>query len=113
AAGTTETWQVGDVLTLGVRGSANPMTLTLYRNGNAVLTWTSSSDAEVKTGGSPGIGIYSPSGLGLTLDNWEGGNLVPDTQAPSAPGDLVATALSVSHVKLSWTASTDNDGVAG
>jgi fibronectin type 3 domain-containing protein len=25
----------------------------------------------------------------------------------------VATALSVSWVKLSWTASTDNDGVAG
>ena len=77
AAGTTETWQVGDVLTLGVRGSANPMTLTLYHNGNAVLSWTSSSDAEVRTGGSPGIGIYSPSGQGLTLDNWEGGNLVP------------------------------------
>jgi hypothetical protein len=82
AAGTTETWQVGDVLTLGVRGSANPMTLTLYHNGNAVLSWTSSSDAEVRTGGSPGIGIYSPAGLGLTLDNWEGGNLGPDTPTP-------------------------------
>jgi hypothetical protein len=89
------------------------MTLTLYRNGNAVLSWTSSSDPEVRTGGSPGIGIYSPSGQGLTLDNWEGGDLVPDTQAPSAPGDLVATALSVSWVNLSWTASTDNDGVVG
>ena len=113
ATGTTETWQVGDVLTLGVIGSANPVTVTLYHNGNAVLSWTSSSQAEVKNGGSPGIGIYSPSGEALTLDNWEGGNLGPDTQPPSAPGNLVATAIGVSQVHLSWTASTDNVGVTG
>jgi hypothetical protein len=111
ATGTTETWQVGDVLILGVMGSANPVTVTLYHNGNAVLSWTSSSQAEVKTGGSPGIGIYSPNGQALTLDNWQGGNLVADTQPPSAPGNLVATALGVSQVKASWTASSDNVGV--
>ncbi len=113
ATGTTETWQVGDVLMLGVTGSGNPVTVTLSHNGNAVLSWTSSSEAEVKTGGSPGIGIYSPSGEALTLDNWEGGNLGPDTQPPSAPANLVATAIGVSQVHLSWTASTDNVGVAG
>ena len=49
----------------------------------------------------------------LAIDNWEGGNLGPmgtsdaDRQAPSVPGNLVATALGVSQVKLSWTASTD------
>jgi hypothetical protein len=88
--------------------------LTLYHNGNAVLTWTSSSDAEVKTGGSPGIGIYSPGGQTLTLDNWEAGNvgsLAPETRAPGAPGNLVATASGVSQVRLSWTASTDKVGV--
>ena len=113
ATGTTETWQVGDVLTLGVIGSAHPVTVTLYHNGNAVLSWTSSSQAEVKNGGSPGIGIFSPSGEALTLDNWEGGNLGPDTQPPSAPGNLVATAIGVSQVHLSWTASTDDVGVTG
>ena len=113
ATGTTETWQVGDVLTLGVIGSANPVTVTLYHNGSAVLSWTSSSQAEVKNGGSPGIGIYSPSGEALTLDNWEGGNLGPDTQPPSAPANLVASAIGVSTVHVSWTASTDNVGVAG
>ena len=113
ATGTAETWQVGDVLSLGVIGSAHPVTVTLYHNGNAVLSWTSSSQAEVKNGGSPGIGIYSPSGQALTLDNWEGGNLPPDTQPPSAPGNLVATAIGVSQVHLSWTASTDNVGVTG
>ena len=33
------------------------------------------------------------------------------TQAPSVRGNLVATALGVSQVKLSWTASTDNVGM--
>ena len=89
------------------------MTVALYHNGNVVLSWTSSSQAEVKNGGSPGIGIYSPSGQALTLDNWEGGNLGPDTQPPSVPGNLVATAIGVSQVHLSWTASTDDVGVTG
>jgi chitodextrinase len=39
------------------------------------------------------------------------GILVPQAQAPSARGNLVATALGVSEVKLSWTASTDKMGV--
>ena len=113
ATGTTETWQVGDALMLGVTGSVNPVTVTLYHNGSAVLNWTSSSNAEVKTGGSPGIGIYSPTGEDLTLDNWQGGNLPADTQPPSAPTNLVASTLGVSQVNLSWTASTDNVRVTG
>ena len=32
-------------------------------------------------------------------------------QAPSVPGNLMATASGVSQVKLSWTASTDKVGV--
>jgi hypothetical protein len=79
------------------------------------LTYTDAS--ENLAGGSPGIGIFSPSGDHLTIDNWEGGNLglmgmlVPETQMPSVRGNLVATALGVSQVKLSWTASTNNVGV--
>jgi hypothetical protein len=113
ASGTTETWQVGDVLRLVVEGSANPVTVILYHNGNAVLSWTSSSPAEVKNGGSPGIGIYSPSGQALTLDNWEGGTLAPDAQPPSAPTNPVATAIGVTQIHLNWTASADNVGVTG
>jgi Fibronectin type III domain. len=113
ATGTTETWRVGDVLMLGVRGSVHPVTVTLYRNGSAVLDWTSNSNPQVKTGGSPGIGIYSPTGQLLTLDNWQGGNLWPDTQPPTTPTNLVARTLGVSQVNLSWTASTDDVGVTG
>ncbi|WP_422723970.1 discoidin domain-containing protein [Hyalangium rubrum] len=36
-----------------------------------------------------------------------------DTQAPSTPANLTATAPSSSQVNLTWTASTDNVGVSG
>ena len=36
-----------------------------------------------------------------------------DTQAPTAPTNLAASVASSSQINLSWTASTDNVGVAG
>jgi hypothetical protein len=114
--GSTETWVAGDIIRLEAAG-LNPVQLTLLRNGNPVLTYTDSTENLV--GGSPGIGIYSPSGDHLTIDNWEGGNLglmgilgsfAPETQKPSQQGNLVATALGVSEIKLNWTASTDKAG---
>ncbi|MCY9591363.1 bacillolysin [Paenibacillus chitinolyticus] len=36
-----------------------------------------------------------------------------DTQAPTAPGNLVSTGKTSSSVTLSWSASTDNVGVTG
>ena len=36
-----------------------------------------------------------------------------DTQAPTTPTNLAATPVSASEIDLSWTASTDNVGVAG
>ena len=38
---------------------------------------------------------------------------VVDTQAPTAPSALTATAASSTQINLSWTASTDNIGVTG
>jgi len=37
----------------------------------------------------------------------------PDTQAPTVPTNLSATAVSVSQVNLAWAAATDNVGVTG
>ena len=114
STGSTETWVAGDIIRLETSG-LNPVQLRLLRNGNPVLTYTDATENLV--GGSPGIGIYSPSGDHLTIDNWEGGNLglmgmlgmlVPETQEPSVRGNLAATAIGVSQVKLSWTASMDN-----
>src|SRR5439155_11542233 len=111
ADGFTETWSPGDIVGLEASGSG-PVNLTLLKNGIPVLTYTDSTYNI--TGGSPGIGMFSPSGSNLRVDNWEGGDLgtlgvlLPETQAPSAPGNLVATAIGVSQVHLSWTTSTDN-----
>ena len=38
---------------------------------------------------------------------------VSDTQAPTKPGNLTATAITPSQVNLSWAASTDNIAVTG
>jgi hypothetical protein len=112
--GSTETWVAGDIIRLEASG-VNPVQLTLLRNGNPVLTYTDTTENLV--GGSPGIGIWSLSGTHLAIDDWAGGNLamqgifMQQAQAPSVRGDLVATALGVNQVKLSWTASTDDVGV--
>jgi len=37
----------------------------------------------------------------------------PDSEAPTAPAGLIATAVSSSRIDLSWAASTDNVGVTG
>jgi chitodextrinase len=114
STGSTETWLAGDIIRLEAAG-LNPVQLRLLRNGNPVLTYTDAT--ENLLGGSPGIGIYSPTGDHLAIDNWEGGNLglmgmlVPEMQEPSVQGNLVATALGVSQVKLTWTASMHNVGV--
>ena len=39
------------------------------------------------------------------------GPVMPYTPAPTMPGNLVATALGLSQIKLSWAASTDNADV--
>jgi chitodextrinase len=51
-------------------------------------------------GGAPDLGAYeySPS---------------TDTQPPTVPTSLTATAISTSQINLAWTASTDNVGVVG
>lgn len=38
---------------------------------------------------------------------------VPDNQPPSVPSNVTATAQSPTSIKVSWSASTDNVGVAG
>lgn len=108
--GSTETWVAGDIIRLEAVG-LNPVQLTLFRNGNPVLTYTDTTENLI--GGSPGIGIYSPTGEHLAVDDWQGGNLgtegivVEQMQAPGVRGNLAARALGVSEVELSWKPPTD------
>jgi len=48
-----------------------------------------------------------------TLPCGAGSGTAADTQAPTIPANLAASATSSSQINLSWNASTDNVGVAG
>src|SRR5579859_2155558 len=113
ATGSAVTWHVGDTLKLEISGSVNQVTLSMYQNGTPVLMWRSTLPAQVFTGGSPGIGIYSPSGDNLTIGSWKGGDLDPDTNAPTIPANLVASVVGMTNINLSWKSATDNVGVVG
>ncbi|MEJ1962982.1 MAG: fibronectin type III domain-containing protein [Gammaproteobacteria bacterium] len=54
----------------------------------------------------PNLGSYSGTASATT-------QAAADTQAPTAPTNLTATAASSTQVNLSWTASTDNVAVTG
>ncbi|RZN80956.1 MAG: T9SS type A sorting domain-containing protein [Winogradskyella sp.] len=43
----------------------------------------------------------------------DGGGPAPDTEAPSAPTNVVASNVTTNSATLSWSASTDNVGVTG
>lgn len=49
----------------------------------------------------------------LTIDYDPGGSGSGDTQAPSVPGNLAASAVSAASVTLGWSASNDNTAVSG
>jgi chitodextrinase len=71
--------------------------------------------------GTYSFGIITPGATNLNFDSKEGVNAAQlvinlafqDTQAPSVPAGLAASAISSTQVDLSWQASTDNVGVAG
>jgi chitodextrinase len=56
-----------------------------------------------------GAGNRSPQSTPLTVAT----SVCPDTQAPSAPGSLRATAATTSSVVVAWNPSTDNVAVTG
>ena len=110
--------QNGDVVKASIVGSE----ISVYINGNKV---NDVIDSTYKSG-APGIGFFnagssnSPnSDYGFTnftaSDNGSGGTTqtAGDTTPPSSPTNLSGSAFSSSQINLSWTASTDNVGVAG
>ena len=55
----------------------------------------------------------SPSAMYTVLVAGSGGGGPPDTDPPSVPTGLAASAVSSTSIELSWSASTDDAGVAG
>ncbi len=59
-------------------------------------------------------GISRPQGAGWDIGAYEYDDGSPsDTESPTIPENLIATAISSSQINLSWTASTDNIEIAG
>src|SRR5207249_1718138 len=59
--------------------------------------------------------VFLPTAGGTFTDSGTGAchTASPDTEAPSAPAALTATATSATRVDLTWTPSTDNVAVTG
>jgi len=91
----------------------------IYRNG--ALLGTSATTSYADTAAQPSTSYsyyalaYDAAGNTSTPSNTASVTTpaTPDTTPPSAPSGLAATVPSATEVDLSWTASTDNVGVAG
>src|SRR3989454_10789310 len=92
-----------DGANLGAEVTAAPYSTswntTLAANGSHTLTAVARDAAGNST---------TSAGVSVTVSN-----AVPDITPPSVPTNLSASAGSSSQITLSWTASTDNVGVAG
>ena len=120
----------GTPFTVQTPDAANISSVVLVRNGTVThafgmdqrevgMSFTAGSGALTVTA-PPNSNIAPPGYYMLFILNSAGVpslakmvQLGPDTQAPTAPTNLGATAISGSQINLSWTASTDNVGVTG
>jgi len=92
-----------DGANLGSEDTSSPYSIswntTQASNGSYTLTATARDAVGNQT---------TSSGITITVNN-----ISSDTQAPSLPANLSATAVSSDQINLTWAASTDNVGVAG
>jgi fibronectin type 3 domain-containing protein len=87
---------------------ANGSSLVLKRNG---ATLNGAVTDATYTVGDVGVGVYNQ--VSVLIDNWRGGDIRADTQAPTAPTSPAASVVSSSAINVTWIASTDNVGVTG
>ncbi len=90
----------------------------IYRNGTQItntLTGTTYSDAGLSASTQYCYTVSASDSAG----NWSTQSIqscattLADSQAPTVPGSVTATAVSSSQINLSWSASADNTGVTG
>ena len=86
-----------------VQGAANP------------ATWFTDSGPAAQGSHSYQVSAYDVAGNESAVAGPVTGTTLPDTAAPSVPGDLAVSGVTSSSISLSWRASTDagGSGVAG
>jgi fibronectin type 3 domain-containing protein len=84
---------------------ATPGAATGFSDTTGLVANTSYSYRVRAADAAANLSVYSNSASATTES--------PDTQAPTAPGNLTATAASGSVINLSWAAALDNVGVTG
>lgn len=99
------TWSAADVFKLESYG-LGPVFLYIYQNG-VVVADCSHAGAQVITGGNPGIGIFSPVGTDLIVDDWAGGTIL--TSLPDITSDTFVRADGAPG--LGWASTPDNSGL--
>jgi chitodextrinase len=113
-------FSVSDPVVNGVSIRIAPGTTSIVQSKlvDANPSTTTFSDAALGVGGTvvdplTGVSVTTlsvgPAGASVSIQMPGGG----DTQAPTGPSSLSATATSSSSVQLSWPSATDNVGVAG
>jgi chitodextrinase len=89
----------------------------VYRNdakiGSSATTSFEDIDLSPETTYNYKVSAYDAAGNESDFSATISPNTAADTEAPTVPTNLVATAVSISQINLSWTASTDNVGVTG
>ncbi|HVQ43946.1 MAG TPA: Ig-like domain-containing protein [Candidatus Saccharimonadia bacterium] len=117
----TATAVAGPQVNLSWGASSDAVGVTSYlifRDGQPLdtATGTSYSDANVVTGTTYNYTVEATDAAGNLSAASNTATItppVPDTQAPTAPTGLTATAVSFTQVNLAWTAATDNIAVTG
>ena len=105
-------------LTVGSSSSTTPFTRTVIQGSNnsmsantpQTLGGTTYNFASWSDGGAQTHNITASTSVTTYTATYQAGQ---DTQPPTAPSNLTATAVSQSQINLSWTASTDTVGVTG
>ncbi|MFF7985805.1 carbohydrate binding domain-containing protein [Streptomyces sp. NPDC007901] len=103
-------WVRGSYVYLGVTGGASTWTTSASQYSQLTVSFTtgaSQTSAQIYVHGWYAQGTYYADDISL---DGPGGS--SDTQAPSAPSNLTSTGKTSSSVSLSWSAATDNVGVA-